>query len=246
MGENGALIIKGILFLLLAGGGCYVGIRVKRAMSGVARTVKAVGELVGALEGQQELLAKTPRSVKGMTSVYLPQIEADFPSFNWPQFRQKCENTLKAYLRALDELNPGELADVSDALREQARLQIEDLKGRAEREHYREVKIHQTEISRYIKREGQCVIRVQSAVEYNHSVGEAPAKDKTQTRYDMELVYVQDVSKVKDGATAVGTVCPHCGAPVTNLGSKFCAYCKSALTPVDDRVWRLQRIGKDD
>ena len=65
---------------------------------------------------------------------------------------------------------------------------------------------------------------------------------KEQTRYNMELVYIQDLSKVADPATAVGVTCPNCGAPVTRLGSRFCEYCGTGIIPVDVRVWKLHRV----
>lgn len=33
-------------------------------------------------------------------------------------------------------------------------------------EHFDEIRVHQTEISNYVKRDGRCVISIQSAVEY--------------------------------------------------------------------------------
>lgn len=89
-----------------------------------------------------------------------------------------------------------------------------------------------------------CIIKLQSAVEYYYEdTGQSqPDNRKTQTRYDMELVYIQDLTKVKDLATAVGVTCPNCGAPITRLGSKFCEYCGTGITPVDVRVWKLHRV----
>ena len=61
----------------------------------------------------------------------------------------------------------------------------------------------------------------------------------------MELVYIQDLSKVGDYATALGATCPNCGAPITRLGSKFCEYCGTGVIPIDIRVWKLHRIEKE-
>ena len=33
-----------------------------------------------------------------------------------------------------------------------------------------------------------------------------------QTRYDTDLLYVQDISKVQKGENAIGMNCPNCGA----------------------------------
>lgn len=234
----------------------------------ISKAMFGTPSLSEGLERQADILAETPKSVSGMTKLCLPQIEADFPEFHWLQWRQMCENMLKAYLAALSS---GDLTALSDELKKQAAIWIEDQQRRGIRESYREVKIHQTEISRYQKEAGMCIIKLQSAVEYYYEeikpetdkanlTGEktrrVPKKEraqeegrkrKIQTRYNMELVYIQDLSRVKDLATAVGVTCPNCGAPVTKLGSRFCEYCGTGITPVDVRVWKLHRIeGESD
>ena len=45
-----------------------------------------------------------------------------------------------------------------------------------------------------------------------------------QTKYNVEVMYIQD-EKIAKIDNAVGTTCPHCGAPVTNLGAMYCEYC---------------------
>lgn len=70
------------------------------------------------------------------------------------------------------------------------------------------------------------------------------ASGKThQTVYDVDLIYVQDADQL-DGAM-LGYSCPHCGAPVTKLGDKTCAYCGSALEPINIRVWQIQDIREE-
>ena len=65
---------------------------------------------------------------------------------------------------------------------------------------------------------------------------------RVQTKYNTELVYIQDAALLQDGATAVGLTCPNCGAPVTRLGSKFCEYCGSGLREISVRVWSINKI----
>jgi len=295
--------------ILLLAGGAFIWFRVRRQLRMISKAMFGTPSLAKGLERQADILAQTPKSVSGMTKLCLPQIEADFPEFHWAQWRQMCENMLKAYLEALSSQNLGvlegirlrnlakdgdleegygngrtlmgkergeaEVYAVSEELKKQVGLRIEDQRRRGVRESYRQVRIHQTEISRYQKEAGMCMIKLQSAVEYyyeetdlagascagqdgNGSKGsqkaggvgkkrlkkqEKQAKDrKEQTRYNMELVYIQDLSKVKDLATAVGVTCPNCGAPITRLGSKFCEYCGTGVTPVDVRVWKLHRV----
>ena len=39
--------------------------------------------------------------------------------------------------------------------------------------------------------------------------------------------------------------CPNCGAPIKNLGAKFCEYCGSAVEVINSRVWSLEHIKED-
>lgn len=248
-----------VVGVLLLAGGTYAWFRIRRQIRMISKAMFGTPSLAEGLERQADILAETPKSVSGMTKLCLPQIEGDFPEFHWPQWRQMCENLLKAYLAALESQDAGVLrkeSPVSEELAKQLQLQIDDQKRRGVRESYRQIRIHRTEISRYQKEAGMCIIKLQSAVEYFHEEIQegreaaekqtlASANRKEQTRYNMELVYIQDLSKVKDFATSVGVTCPNCGAPVTRLGSKFCEYCGTGITPVDIRVWKLHRVEKE-
>lgn len=111
------------------------------------------------------------------------------------------------------------------------------------RETYTQIKVHQTEVANYRKSIGSCVITFQSAVEHYHyreKDGRLVSGDrerKEQTKYNTELVYIQDERLA--GGSAVGTVCPNCGAPVSQLGNLRCEYCGLAVTPVNLKVWKL-------
>ncbi|MCD7907917.1 MAG: hypothetical protein LUH04_09620, partial [Clostridium sp.] len=69
------------------------------------------------LERQADMLEETPKSVSGMTRVFLPQIQRDFPEFNWKEFQQKTENMVKSALRAIDARDQALLEDASEELR---------------------------------------------------------------------------------------------------------------------------------
>ena len=105
-----------------------------------------------------------------------------------------------------------------------------------------------------MKRDGRCVISIQSAVEYFYyktASGKLISGDKEykkQTRYKMELVYIQDIDMLDNAGigSAVGTTCPNCGAPVRSLGAKKCEYCGSYVEPVNIKVWKLQSFHEVD
>ena len=113
------------------------------------------------------------------------------------------------------------------------------------------IQIHQTEIANYEKKQGTCVITFQSAVGYLHYCEKAGkvlsgSKELTeQTRYNVQLMYIQN-EKLAGMDNAVGTTCPNCGAPITNLGAAYCEYCGSAVTLLNLKVWTLHSFDETD
>ena len=118
-------------------------------------------------------------------------------------------------------------------------------------EHYEQIQIHQTEIANYEKKQGTCMITFQSAVGYLHYCEKAGkvlsgSKELTeQTRYNVQLMYIQN-EKLAGMDNAVGTTCPNCGAPITNLGAAYCEYCGSAVTLLNLKVWTLHSFDETD
>ncbi len=240
-----------ILLLVMLAGGAGIYIKIKRKIRMISRLAFGTDSLLEGIKSQEDRLATTPKSVSGMTSLCLPQIQRDFPEFSLAEFVQKSENLLKASLAAVEMQDTALLEQASEDLQNQIQLRIQDDRRRGIREHFQRMKVHRTEIARYQKREGCCVITLQSAVEYEYwqdelregsGPGELPERRMKQTRYNMELMYVQDVSRLQPGQTAAVAVCPQCGAPVSRLGSKYCEYCGSGIETVNSRVWSLARI----
>ncbi len=220
---------------------------VRRRVRAFSRTAFGTVSLAKGWAAQQERLSLEPKSVSGMTKLYLPQIAEDFPQFQYEQFRQQAENTLRAALLALSAQEMSGLKGRSAALRKQVELRIADTKGRGEREVFEEITIHRTEISRYRKEAGRCVITLQSAVGYRHYVlkdgmVKAGSKERLeQTKYNLDFLYIQDAEQVRGagGDKAVGLTCPNCGAPVTALGLKRCEYCGLEVKEVNLYAWEL-------
>ena len=240
---NAILVIAIFTGLALIGAIFFVMFKVRQ----ISREFFGTPSLIEGLKRQEALEADTPKSVSGMTSVELPRIEKDFPEFHWPEWKQRCENQLKGFLEALEHRDLSYLGNVSLSLKDQVRLKIEEMEEKEIREEFDAIHVHQTEISRYDKNPGKCRIRIQSSVEYLHTLRTPDKKknverEKEQHRFNMELVYIQDITKIRDGETAVGVSCPHCGAPIAGLGDRVCPYCGGAVEPVNVRVWELHRI----
>lgn len=253
---NSGWIIPLIVIVVLGIGGFVVYQTVKQKIEGISMAAFGTKSLSEGLERQADILAETPKSVSGMTRVFEPQIQRDFPEFHTAQFRNKAENMLTAALEAITAENTAKIKEASDMLRDQVENRIMDNKAAGVKEIYSQIRIHQTEITNYEKKDGKCVITFQSAVEHYHyteyrsgkksgTVAKGEKERKQQTKYNMEWVYIQDAKLAKTD-NAKGTVCPNCGAPVTNLGNMYCEYCGTAVTPLNIKVWSLHRYYEVD
>lgn len=220
-------------------------------MSSKWNTLQMLKLLVHEARRQQDVLAETPKSVSGMTRIFGPQIARDFPEFSLEQFKNKVENSLVAALAAVSAGDAGALNGVSEELRRQVENQIAGNEREKIHEVYTQVKVHQTEVANYQKKNGTCVITFQSAVEHYHYKEKegkliwGEKERKQQTKYNTELMYIQD-ERLVDGGNAVGTTCPNCGAPIGQLGMMRCEYCGLAVTPVNLKVWNLHRYYEVD
>ena len=232
----------------LAGTIIYVIYRVRR----ISQKAFGTPDIIEGFKKQEEVYNNTPKSVSGMTNVELPKIKRDFPEFSWPEWKKICENTLRAYLEAIENKSLTYLKDASYAIKQQADLIIGEEKKLGITECFDQLQIHRTEISRYEKKDGMCKIKIQSALQYYYSkISEEKGKMidniKQQCRYDMELVFVQDMSNVDDDLAYdfVGN-CPNCGAPMVAVGStRRCQYCGTEVKEAyNTRVWTLHRIDK--
>lgn len=248
--SSGQIIFLVILAALL-GGGFYGYHVIRTKIESFSRAAFGTKSLMEGLEQQADLIAETPKSVSGMTRIFEPQIQKDFPDFNLVQFKNKAENMLISALQAISAGNVSLLRETSNELTEQVRNQIQANAAEGVTETYRQIHIHRTEITNYVKREGKCIITFQSAVEYFHykekdgRVTDGDKERKQQTKYNIEVMYIQN-EKLAKLDNAVGTTCPNCGAPIVNLGALYCEYCGTAVTPINLKVWTLHRYYEVD
>ena len=246
-----AFVIFAGVFAAIVGAAAVVVCVVKSRIQGFSRQVFGTDSLAEGLSRQADLAAETPKSVSGMTRLFEPQIQRDFPDFSWEEFKHRAENMLMSALLAISNERVGELSDASPEIQRQIENHIADNRAAGVREAFREIRIHQTEIADYRKEKGTCCITIQCAVEYYHDriqnggTETGKAIRKTQTKYNLELLYIQD-SAVAGTENAVGTTCPHCGAPVRTLGVMVCEYCGSTVTPVNIKVWSLHKFYEVD
>lgn len=244
-------IIILVVVLAVVGVATYGIFTIKRKVEEVSRAAFGTSDLAEGLRMQADELATTPKSVSGMTRLLEPQITKDFPEFNWVQFKNKAENMLVSAFGAITAENAKHMTDVSEEVKSQIKNQILENQNQNIKETYSRVRIHQTEIANYVKKQGKCIITLQSALEYLHyreqngKVIEGNKERLIQTKYNTELMYIQD-EKLANESQAVGAVCPNCGAPITNLGSKYCEYCGLAVTTINLKVWSLHKFYEVD
>ena len=191
-------------------------------------------------------------SVHGMTDIYLPLIQKDFPDFDYDVFKGRVEGVLKSYFAAITAKDDGLLSpDCSQSIRNTVIGLIHELEAKDYVHEHREVTVHQMEIARYLKNGPTVTILFNAAVGMYDYVTDANGKvvmgnseKKSQKLFDVALVYAQDPDKmsVSSMTTAMGVNCPNCGAPITNLGQKYCNYCGTGIREINVRSWSFEYI----
>lgn len=248
--SSGWIVFLAVMSAVLIGG-TMIYHSIKRKMEEISLAAFGSKSLAEGLRSQADILAETPKSVSGMTRIFQPQIQRDFPDFHLEQFKNKVENLLVAVLEAVTTERIDLQEEVSLELITQVENCIAANRAAGIREVYSDIKVHRTEISDYRKKEGTCTIIFQSAVEYYHyrekdgQLVDGNRERKEQTKYNTELLYIQDEKLAKAG-NAVGTTCPNCGAPITELGRMRCEYCGAAVTPINLKVWTFHQIYEVD
>lgn len=229
-------IAIGVMVLALLVTILYLYFRVRRA----ARKL-GIHHVAQRIKDQQVHLENTPKSVAAMTNIYLPQIAEDFPAFDWPDIQQQAQNHLMDALGAITaESYTDTVGDSWDGL---VQSRIDNNRQSGCREHFEQVQIYRTEIAAYDRCPGKCVITLQMAVGCLHYIEQGghvlsgSDTQREQTRYAVQLAYIQDADKLPQNQTALGVHCPNCGAPVTSLGEKYCSYCGAGLLEINRTSW---------
>ena len=237
-----------VLVLILAVFGCiFYAVHRSKEFS---RQTLGTDDLKEGFRQVEEEYAKTPKSVSAMTSLYLPKIKRDFPEFQYDEMKVRAENVLTSYLLALDSANPGALKEGNRELRDKLEMKIQMLRGAGTREHYGSIKLHRTEISDYKKRNGRCIITFQTAVQYYHTLQKEDgtilkgSRDRLcQAKYNTDVIYIQDRNLIEEERDfSLGINCPNCGAPISGLGSKVCAYCGTPIVELNIYAWSFSNV----
>ncbi|MBD5395831.1 MAG: zinc-ribbon domain-containing protein [Lachnospiraceae bacterium] len=250
-GLTGMIVVL-VLILIIMGSIVYGVFRVKRAIRSFSRAAFGTDSLKEGFDKVGEEYASTPKSVSAMTGLYLPKIKREFPEFQYDEMKVRAENVLTSYLMAISAGNAGLLKEGSRELKDKLEMHITMLKGRGEKERFSNIKLHRTEIADYKKRNGRCTVTFQTSLQYKYSlmqeggrvVGGNPNM-LMQSRYNVDLVYIQDRNLVEDERDlSLGINCPNCGAPISGLGSKFCEYCGTPVVEINIYAWTFHNVSE--
>ena len=201
-------------------------------------------------EQMRHQISTTPKSVSCMTNLLLPKITKDFPEFHYDEMKERANNVLTSYLRAVNDRNTSVLQDGNEELANQLENHIRMLSTKGLHEHFERIHIHRTEINQYRQTEGRCIITFQSAVECYHyttdpddRVIDGSKDNKYQAKYNTDLIYIQDRNLIKNELdNALGVNCPNCGAPVSSLNAKFCEYCGTGIVELNIKAWSFSNV----
>ncbi len=245
---TGTIIV--LVLLLVLAGIVYCAYRtIKNKIQQFSRMAFGTNSLKEGFNKVEAEYATTPKSVSAATSLYLPRIMKDFPDFHYDEMKKRAENVLVSYLRSLDTDKSSVLAEGTAELKRKLEMMLEMQRARGERNHFEQIRVHQTEIYQYRYQKGRRSVVFQSAVEYYHyqtrggSMTAGSRDTKEQSKYNVECIYIQDrdiVENVDDAA--LGVNCPNCGAPISGLGAKVCAYCGTPVMELNIHVWNFSDV----
>lgn len=243
------IIVALVLGFGLVGIGYYAYRSVKNKVRNFSMMAFGTDSVMEGFRKTEAEYAATPKSVAAGTSLYLPRIMRDFPEFHYDEMKNRAENVLISFLRGIDGDNEGLLTEGTSELRDKLANQLGMLRAEDVREHYNNMKIHRTEICQYRKQRGRCSVIFQSSIEYFHfkeKDGQMISGNrdvKTQSRYNVECLYIQDRDYVENlDDTGMALNCPNCGAPLNRLGAKVCEYCGTPIVEFNIKVWNFSDV----
>lgn len=171
----------------------------------------------------------TPKSVGGMEKLYLPQLMNDFPDLNINDLKAETEKNI---LKCFDNVSTG-ILDSKFNLSEKVKLWI---KNNSLSKDANSWKVHNTVLNKYEKKDSICTLIFRTSLEYKVK------EKKVQTVIETEYIYIVDENKYAKYEKAIGLNCPNCGAPIKNLGHKYCTYCGTGIIELVKKCWIFNNI----
>lgn len=205
-------------------------------------------EIKSFMEGVFEDTSNTPKSISGMTSIYLPMIARDYPDLNYDEMKRMAKSFLTSYFNSITLGNIDVLEYADDDFKKKVSYIIADNSRFNTEEHYEKVKIHQLELRNYTNAPGKHIISFQASVEYYHykkksgQITEGSKEQKCQMRYNIDMLHIQDRNLFDGTDISYGYNCPNCGAPLKAEGKIVCKYCGTGIEDFNIKVWAFTDI----
>lgn len=175
-----------------------------------------------------------PKSLSSMDSIYLEQINRDFPDVNINELKRLAESKiLESYLCI-------ENKDSSKITNSKIKAFIDSMINDGDVS-YENFRFHKTVVSSYEKKDGVATIYFGSSYEY-YMKKDNSIRKKVQDRAKSEFIYVYDIDKVDFDNKLLGLNCPNCGSPIKSLGNKSCSYCGTGIVDIVNKVWNCNDI----
>lgn len=176
---------------------------------------------------------RTPRSLSGGDTLFLPIILRDFPEFHLQFAKSEIGNNIVGIFNYIN----GEHFQG----KEKVQAFADTLKERYEQKAVSNDRVHKTCISNYVKTQGTATIQFQTAFQFDYQ-DERRGRLTAQERYETDYTYLIQENRMEDGEHAVSVRCGYCGAPMESVGAKLCAYCGTALDVIQDRAWQITGV----
>lgn len=221
--------LVGVIILIIFSCFCYIFLKYKiknffRKYFGTTDIKDVINE--AKLEDQE-----LPKSLSSMDSIYLEQIEKDFPSMNINELKRESERLLLDVFKAIENKDCSKIKE--GKIKSFVDKKISENENKSVK--YKDFKIHKTVISKYYKREG--IATVYFGISFQYLFDDGLSSVKVQDRAMIEYIYVFDVDKVPIKNKLLGINCPNCGAPIKTLGDKNCSYCHSKIINLVKKTW---------
>lgn len=216
-------IILSLIFLIF-----YIKNKLKRLSN--PYTTLGITSLFSLFKNQEIEYSESPKSVSGLDSVLISEINKDFPNINISEIKSTAENAILEYYHSLNDKELKSIPNLTPKLANKIKGNIID-----NHSHYTNIKIHRTVINAYDNKKGLCKITLQTSLEYNEELNNT--QTKKQDRLNTELIYIYDE---KQGNISLN--CPNCGAPIKVLGTKSCPYCNTGIVEMLSKTWQIDDI----
>lgn len=196
---------------------------------------RSFGGLYDAIKEADTAQMTTPRTLSGTEPVYRNMILKDFPEFNLELARSYIKGFLPEYFHARSIGNVNGIRDnCSKQFCDSMQSKLDSLKLTGKQlQSYHSVRVHNAVVSGYTKNGYEATITFEAAVEY--------VLNGRLSQHKYKIFYSYFLSYGAKGENE-SLKCSNCGAPISTLGEKICAYCGEVIEASVERTWKITDV----